>query len=178
MNTLNLTKLDPLDFDLLYQLMEEAFPPDERRTYEGQKQLLQRPEYTVLVNKEDGVLRGFLAYWDLGDILFAEHFAVNSAIRGGGLGGKMLSALLERVTKPIILEVELPQTDIARRRIGFYQRLGFCLNDYPYEQPPMQPDTDWLPLLVMSYPNPIDEKTFPMYKYALYTTVYGVKEDV
>ena len=52
----------------------------------------------------------------------------------------MLDALLARFDKPACLEAELPETELAARRIGFYERHGFTVNaDYPYFQPALTP---------------------------------------
>ena len=164
------------DFPQLYCLMEEAFPQNERRTRQGQETLLDNPAYHVLVEKaEDGVLRAFLTYWKLDGFIFAEHFAVNSAIRGGGLGSKMLRYFLQQESLPVILEVEHPETEIAARRIGFYERLGFHLNLYDYVQPAMQENTAPLALYLMSYPSPLSEDQYQRCKKEIYQRVYRVE---
>ena len=37
------------DFDFVYQLMEQSFPPNERRTYEEQKALLNNSRYNISI---------------------------------------------------------------------------------------------------------------------------------
>ena len=37
----------------------------------------------------------------------------------------MLQELVKQYQKPICLEVELPEDELTRRRIGFYERNGF-----------------------------------------------------
>ena len=60
--------------------------------------------------------------------------------RSGGIGGQMLDAMLARCSKRACLEAELPETELAARRIGFYERHGFTVNaDYPYFQPALTP---------------------------------------
>ena len=88
----------------------------------------------------------------------------------------MLKAYLNRSDKPIFLEVELPENDISVRRIEFYKRLGFYLNDFEYLQPPLQKQHDFLPLKVMSYPRSVDEMEFINYKNTVYEKVYKINK--
>ena len=60
--------------------------------------------------------------WPMTDALFLEHFAVNPALRSQGLGGRILEELKKQTDCPLVLEAELPETDWARRRLGFYAR--------------------------------------------------------
>ena len=96
---------------------------------------------------------------ELDDFCFVEHLAVSSGIRGGGLGGRFLDDFLQEHPR-VILEVEPPESDIARRRIGFYERHGFFLNRYPYEQPPLRKECGYFPLLLMSSAAPLSEEAF------------------
>ena len=44
---MQIEKVNPERFDEIYALMEVSFPADERRTYSGQKALLERPAYGI-----------------------------------------------------------------------------------------------------------------------------------
>ncbi|WP_347272263.1 hypothetical protein [Paenibacillus sp. N3/727] len=59
-----------------------------------------------------------------------EHIAVDSAIRGSGLGGKLMTQYIEESVKPILLEVEPPVMDLAQRRIGFYENYELSSNSH------------------------------------------------
>ena len=41
------------DFDQMYAIMEASFPDDEYRGYEGQRQLLENPEYKVFIHRNE-----------------------------------------------------------------------------------------------------------------------------
>ena len=118
---------------------------------------------------------GFFALWQFSEFLFVEHFAVAPPLRGKGMGSKMLSALKEKAKTPIVLEVELPETEIARRRIGFYERSGFHLNGFSYEQPSLGKGRSPVLLQLMSYPVPLSEEEFFQVKETLYREVYRCK---
>lgn len=177
MYNINLKKFEHSDFDSFFKLMSEAFPSVERRNYEDQKKVLCEDLYNIIVDKDNNDdITGFIANWQFDDFNFIEHFAVNSKMRGNGLGTIMLKDYLSKCNKPIFLEVELPQNDVAIRRIEFYKRLGFHLNNFEYFQPPMQKQHDVLPLKVMSYPNSVNYKQFIKFKNMVYDVVYKVNK--
>lgn len=161
-------------FESVYNLMQQAFPPTERRNREAQYALLQNPHYSYrILQTESGDFLGFLAVWDFGEFRFAEHFAVNEASRGKGVGANALRKWIEESSTPVVLEVEPPETEMAQRRIGFYKRVGFQLNSFSYIQPSMQPDQPAIPLQIMSWPNEIPEEQFEPWKQTIYREVYG-----
>lgn len=64
----------------------------------------------------------------------------------------------------MFLEVEVLGTDLARRRIGFYERAGFCLNDFDYIQPDLQQGQSSLLLKNMTYPKKSSKEDFERMK--------------
>lgn len=167
-------RLTKQNFDALYEIMEKSFPVDERRPYEGQKALFERPNYEVYAREQDGETVGFIAAWRFDAFLYIEHFAVNPAFRNGGIGAAMLRELSESESLPLCLEVELPETEMACRRIKFYERNGFFYNDYPYVQPPISAGKNPVPLRVMTSGGHIAREAFEEIRKTLYTEVYGV----
>ena len=167
--------LSDSDLARLWEIMEEAFPPEERRTRKGFARILRDPALCLTVHRDAaGLPAAFLIGWELEGFRYVEHFAVSASLRGQGKGGRMLADFLSAAPAPIVLEVEPPETDTARRRVAFYERLGFCLNPYPYEQPPLQPTTSAIPLMVMSWPAPLSEEDFGRVREELYRRVYRV----
>ena len=157
------------EFDAVYDIMENSFPDDEYRSYCGQKMLFSKPEYDIyVVDGDDSTLRAFVSVWDFDNFAYIEHLAVNPACRNAGIGASILAAVKEKAGKRICLEVELPENDIARRRIGFYTRNGFSLNEYHYIQPPMSAGKNPVPLLIMTTDGAVDEKEFEYIKDKLY----------
>ena len=149
-----LEKLDRSDFEEVYRIMEQSFPADERRKKEGQQKLLEEEKYELLGVRNEGVLLAFLAVWEFAEFVFIEHFAVS-----------------EKAGK-VVLEVELPEDSLKKRRIGFYERHGFTFNEYPYIQPPMGEDRHEIPLRIMSAPEPLSEDEFQSVRTELYESVY------
>ena len=165
----DLVKIDIADFDKMFEIMETSFPTDERRPKEEQKELFKNPRYKVYcVNK----VKAFMAVWEFESFVYVEHFAVSPEYRNEGLGSKMLSALMGMCDKKIVLEVEPPETDVAKGRIGFYERNGFYLNEYPYIQPPISKGKQEVPLMIMTSAMPVSEQEFEEIKNTLYKEVY------
>lgn len=163
------------EFDAVYDIMEKSFPEDEYRSYDEQKMLFSKSEYDIyVVDGDDSTLKAFVAVWGFDDFAFIEHLAVNPACRNAGIGASILAAVKEKTGKRICLEVELPENDIARRRIGFYTRNGFSLNEYNYIQPPMSAGKNPIPLFIMTTDGAVEERRFEYIKDKLYEKVYNV----
>ncbi len=160
------------DFDKIYPVFEESFPIDERRPYEAQKALLSRDEFKILVYCEEGEIKGFISIYELDDIIFAEHFAIEKKYRNQGLGSIILGQLQGMTDKEICLEVEPPDTDIAKRRISFYERNGFYYNDQHYTQPPLFEGQGEVELKLMTTKRTITEKEFENIRDIIYKEVY------
>ena len=169
-----LSLLTPQDLPQIYRLLEESFPREEYRSYSGHRALLDNTAYRAYGLPEGTELKALLALWDLEDLAYIEHLAVSPTLRGAGLGGTVLKEALQNLGKRVCLEVEPPETDLARRRIGFYQRHGFTLNPYPYWQPPFSPEQQGLPLLVMSTGGALSPEEFHQVRSTLYRRVYGL----
>ena len=147
----------PLTGELLEQaisLLETSFPETERRESPVQREMLETGKISALVAiGEDGTLAAVLTMWPIQDALFLEHFAVNPALRSQGLGGRILEELKKQTDCPLVREAELPETDWARRRLGFYARHGWVAEeDLPYFQPSYRAGGKDLPLRLLSCP--------------------------
>ena len=87
---------------------------------------------------------------------------------------QMLDALLARYDKPACLEAELPETELAARRIGFYERHGFTVNaDYSYFQPALAPGGSPLPMHLLTTGGTRTVSELRAIETLLHTRVYG-----
>lgn len=163
------------NFDEVFNLMQTSFPENEYRTYSDQKALLENPKYHVITKEnEQKSIVAFLGFWSLGDFNFIEHLAVSPTCRGKGTGTKLVSEFISESSKPIILEIEPPVDDISIKRMKFYERLGFVLNEYQYFQIPLRKNDSPSELKIMSYPRKLNEEEFQNIKNTIYREVYGV----
>lgn len=162
-----LQRINETNFPEIYRIMQASFSDDEYRPYDEQLALFEEPEYRIYY-----MPAGFLAVWEFESFIYIEHFAVDPALRNSGTGSVMLQELVKQYQKPICLEVELPEDELTRRRIGFYERNGFVFNEYPYIQPPISKGKSPVPLRIMTYGEAITRETFEAMKNVLYRSVY------
>ena len=181
-----LQRINETDFPEIYRIMQASFSDDEYRPYDEQLALFEEPEYWIYYMPAIGMERGgnhstgnftmraagFLAVWEFESFIYIEHFAVDPSLRNSGTGSAMLKELVKQYQKPICLEVELPEDELTRRRIGFYERNGFVFNEYPYIQPPISKGKSPVPLRIMTYGSAITQDTFEEMKRVLYQRVY------
>ncbi len=148
---------DPL-FSFCWELYVAAFPENERRDLYYHTETMSREQFhcDVVLNSDEPI--GILFWWDLSGFTFVEHLATTPAVRGAGYGNQILSELISVSRKPILLEVEHPEDEISRRRIKFYERMGFVLNNHPYRHPSYQQiEGEFVDLMIMTHPNSITE---------------------
>lgn len=170
--------LNDSEFQAAYQLIEDAFPYEERRTLEAQIEVMANKQYQLLAFKQNQQIAGILGVWDCGPFYFIEHFTTHVNFRNQGLGTKLLRVFQNEISKPIVLEVESGNSPLEQSRIAFYQRHGFHLNTREYFQPSYHGDPDKVPLFLMAYPNPLSEDEHAQVSQIIYQCVYqqSIKE--
>lgn len=137
------------------KLYEGSFPEDERREWSALEEISndRKDSFRLTHVMYQGRFAGIIYWWDFGDFAYIEHFAIDSSARNCGLGGRALDMFTTKLRdKGVVLEVE-PETDgeLARRRIGFYQRHGFeLIKDFKYLQPPYSSGKNELELCLMT----------------------------
>lgn len=152
---MNFEKVSPNDSKLqrVIDIYISAFPQEERREIESIEWQLEHNEcynlYAICLDKE---VVGMFVYWDFGTTVYIEYLAMDANLRGGGLGTKALTQMIDLIgARKVIFEVELPENEIATRRIDFYKRFNFHLWDQiPYEQPPYRATDNWFPMHLMT----------------------------
>lgn len=164
----------------LYKYMEQlliaSFPEEEYRNLGELRTYTDTiPDFHCNIILDDGTPAGFVSYWDLGDFCYIEHFAIDPEKRNGGYGGKLLDQLRAKEERPFVLEVELPEEEMAQRRINFYQRKGYTLWEEEYFQPPYKAGDGQLPMLLMVNGALNPRTDFERIKGRIHRTVYGVK---
>lgn len=175
---LSLEKIDSDVLEELCQLYLEAFPEEERRPLEKWLKLIdEEPMFRILTVMKNGNFVGFMTYWTFPDFTYVEHFAIKPSYRGGGLGGVALKLFLELQDQPVVLEVELPTTLIAQKRICFYEKYHFVRLPEPYQQPPYRSGDSWLPMAIMYYSKGRSIPEIEKIKKLLYEYVYKVKNN-
>ncbi len=162
---LNNMKLIPITeerFDLVFSKMTAAFPYEERRDISDQKECLNNDFFKFFEIFDNETDVGFIALWDFPEIVFIEHIAIDEEVRAGGYGSKTIELVKATYKKPIILEAEAPETEQQIKRIRFYDRAGFKINSYDYEQPSYH-GGEGVPLKILSYPELISQEEFDLF---------------
>ena len=165
------------------ELMNDAFPIEERRDNDKQRANTDHnPLFTVHLitdEKEDGTIVnvGFITSWDFCNFHYLEHFATGPQVRNMGYGKQVLSMVLDKMSGLIVLEVEEPEDELTRRRIGFYERNGFKLCQQEYTQPAYRPGVNGLPLKLMFRGQESLDADFEYVRDTLYREVYEVTDN-
>jgi len=144
-------------FHKAWELYEDAFPLEERRLLDAQSCVMKIPNYHFDITIDEKQFIGFLLWWDFEAYRYIDHFATAIQQRNKGFGKLILEKFMESNEKPILLEVELPNSSINQRRIKFYEKIGFKLNQHYYEIPPLKESQSPLQLMLMSYPNQLSK---------------------
>lgn len=162
------------DLEIALQLYEQAFPIEERRPAEQWATTLtsgQTHPWTILYGNS---FAGFFILWPMEGFIYGEHFAINSSLRGHGVGSRALVLILESIKQPLIIEVEPPQNStIAQRRIAFYQRHGLHFCPKGYLQPPYRDTDEPFPLCLMSSDEKFINEQFNNISKQIHRVVYG-----
>ena len=170
----NLIKLNINHFDEVFSIMSQSFPLDEYRTYDEQKTLMKNPIYSIYGYFDENELKGFAAIYNFNEFIFIEHLAVSIKYRNQGIGEFILNQLHQQYSQMICLEVEPPLNELSKRRIDFYKRNQFYLNEYEYIQPSISKGKKPIPLYIMTSFSKIDENTFNKIRNVLYKQVYNI----
>lgn len=152
MKQIRLKNISDNYFQIAWKLYEEAFPLEERRLIDAQARVMKNPSYHFDVIIDEKQLIGFFLWWDFETYRYIDHFATAIQQRNKGFGKLILEKFMDSNSKPILLEVELPDSTINQRRIKFYERIGLKLNQHYYEVPSSEEGHSPLQLLLMSHP--------------------------
>ena len=153
---IQLIPINKADFDAIYTSMEQNFIEDERRSYAHARRVLGHPAFHIYHVESEGEEVGFISFWRLDGVTFAEHFVIFEPYRGQGLGARVL-ALFQQKFSPLVLECERPESPLQARRAAFYLRNGFHDNPCDYHQPAYREGGNEVPMLLLSYPAPLDD---------------------
>lgn len=166
---------DPL-LDLVEKTYISSFPENERRDFLLVRKLLADDDrFELYALLKDDVYAGFITSWLFDGFVYVEHFAIDEAARNGGIGARAMNQFLSLHEVPVVLEVEIPDSEMSKRRIGFYERLGFALHHHVYHQPPYRQGEDWLEMRLMTHGNIPLAQSFEKVKSVIHQNVYGIK---
>lgn len=156
-----------------------AFPRKERRdTDEWARLTFAEPAFSNREILLRGEFAGFIGWWQLPGIVYIEHFAVRTELRGEGVGGRALDLVCrQQGALPIVLEVEPPEAgEVEARRVAFYERHGFRICRRRYMQPPYRNGEEGVELRLMFRGISDPDALFDSAMHEIHEKVYGISE--
>lgn len=142
-------KMDNPLYKSVDELYESAFPYHEKRDERAKQAALDNQKYHLNAWHHDNVFVGFIGYWKFKDYVYIEHLAINPSLRSQGYGKKVLECFMSQHPQTI-LEIDPLTTEIANRRLRFYQSLGFVENSYSHTHPSYHSEINDHELVVLS----------------------------
>lgn len=161
------------------KVLTESFPVEEYRELAELRALTEtedRFHNNLILDGATPV--GLLTWWDFGRFHYVEHFAIAGNLRNRQYGQRALALARARIPTPLVLEVEQPVEETARRRIRFYERQGFALWDRGYLQPPYRPGADALPMRLMACGDLRPDRDFTEVRNTIHREVYHAEQPV
>lgn len=164
-------------FESVWRTYECSFPEFEKRIKNDQIRVLEDGRYKVYAITDEGCYVGFITIWDFDKYCFIEHFAIDPEDRGKSYGKEIIKKIQQLyIGKVIILEIDPPIDDISKRRLSFYEGLGFIISDTHHLNLPYRKGGEGHRLYVMTYPNPITQSEYEIFNNFLYTEVIAYCE--
>ncbi|MBP1612626.1 MAG: N-acetyltransferase [Bacteroidetes bacterium] len=163
-------------YSYMEKLLIESFPPEEYRQLDILRKYTDNdPNFYNNIIMNEYIPIGFITYWNFEHFSYIEHFAIDSQKRNEGHGKKVLNYLCTELKTPVVLEVERPTTEIAKRRINFYEELSFIVWEKEYCQPPYKVEDSPIPMYLMKYGNSDHNTDSTEVRKIIYHRVYGIK---
>lgn len=164
MNLIRIKSTEDIYWGKAWKIYNNSFPLFERRTLKDQVDVMKNNNFycTGIINYNSII--GILFYWELDKYIYIEHFAIDKEHRGRNYGSSVLKKF-EKTNKAIILEIDPPVDEISKRRLDFYNKLGFKLNDYEHCHESFRKNHKPYFMKVLSYKNTLSPKEFKNFLY-------------
>lgn len=146
-------------FTQVDRLYENAFPLHEKRNHAAKVRAFNHANYQLQAWFDERQFVGMIGVWNFDDYSYIEHLAVNDRWRGQGYGKRMLSQFLQQ-SPQTILEIDPLSTEIAHKRLRFYQSLGFQINPFTHFHPAYHENIADHELIVLSYPRRLNQHQY------------------
>lgn len=164
MNLIRIKSREDIYWNKAWEIYNNSFPLFERRTIKNQLEVMKNNNFNCIVIINYNSVIGILFYWELDKYIYIEHFAIEKEHRGRNYGSSVLRKF-EKTNKIIILEIDPPIDEISKRRLNFYSRLGFKLNDYKHYHLSFRKNHKPYLMKVLSYNKPLLPKEFKNFLY-------------
>ncbi len=165
MHFIRLTNSTDSIYSKAMELYCSSFPYNEQRGPDIQINIMEHPQYRFNLIYDGNIWVGLMLCWENEQFIYIEHFCILPEMRNKHYGERSLE-LLQKSGKKLILEIDPPVNEISVRRKVFYERALFCDNSFEHIHPPYHEGYHGHPLVVMSYPNKLNNTEYgEFYKY-------------
>ena len=176
MDFIRINSKEDKHFDDAMKIYEASFPIFEQRTLKKQIEALEDEMYYSTIICENDILIGLIFYWKYGKYSYIEHLAISPSLRGKNYGSKILKSFCED-NKYTILEIDNPIDEISIKRLNFYSKLGFKLQDFEHIHPPYRQEYDGHNLKIMSFNRDLSKEEYDEFNEFLKTNVMKYAEN-
>lgn len=159
MRSIRITSKDSLFFDEAMELYKTSFPKFEQRKIEHHLEALEHEDYNCTIICENNKLVGLLFYWETDKYRYIEHFAIHRGLRGQNYGSKILKEFCTD-DKTLLLEIDPPEDHISKKRLSFYSKLGFRMQDFDHFQPSYREGHEGNKLKILSFNKDMTDKEY------------------
>ena len=154
-----ITAIDSVYFSAVDALYVKAFPWHEQREPAAKQQALRDPRYALEAWFDGELFIGLSGCWRFADYRYVEHLAIDDTLRSRGYGKRLLAEILQRAPLTV-LEIDPLTSEVAHKRLRFYETMGFCANPWAHRHPTYHQGIADHELIVLSYPQPINEAQY------------------
>ncbi|EGT3615749.1 GNAT family N-acetyltransferase [Clostridium perfringens] len=162
-------------FNKAMEIYKVSFPIFEQRTMKDQIEALQDKDYHFDVIYDEDKMVGILLYWDMNEYKYIEHFAIDSSLRGKNYGSRVLKEFCKH-NKNVILEIDPPIDEVSIKRLNFYLKLGFKLQDFNHVHPSYRKECKSHSLKIMTFNEDISKEDYDTFNKLLKKNVMKYSE--
>lgn len=176
MKFIRINSKDDKYFNDAMKIYETSFPIFEQRTIKNQIEVLEDKDYYCNIICENNSLIGLLFYWKYGKYTYIEHLAISPNLRGKNYGSKILKTFCED-NNYTILEIDNPIDEISIKRLNFYSKIGFKLQNFEHIHPPYRKGYEGHNLKIMSFNRDLYKEEYDEFNVFLKTKVMEYSEN-
>ncbi|MBC5995176.1 GNAT family N-acetyltransferase [Romboutsia ilealis] len=159
----------------VWNIYTSSFPIFEQRTLENQIEALKDDRYNCIVICDEGLVVGILLYWEFDKYKYIEHLAISSELRGKNYGSRILEKFCDD-NSIIILEIDPPIDEIGIKRLRFYSKIGFILQEFNHVHPPYRKGYEGHSLKVMCYNKNLEKYEYDVFNEFLRNVIMTYSE--
>lgn len=176
MDFIRINSKEDKHFDDAMKIYQASFPIFEQRTLKNQIEALEDEMYYSSIICENDKLIGIIFYWKYGKYTYIEHLSISPSLRGKNYGSKILRDFCKD-NKDTILEIDNPIDEISIKRLKFYSKIGFKLQDFEHIHPPYRQEYNGHYLKVLSFNRDLSKYEYDEFNTFLKTKVMKYSEN-